>query len=228
MANASGPRMIMVIRHAEKPGTYNGTSYNGVDATASTCGSGGGGDLTTIGWQRAGGLVTLFAPPYGPKANLGIPAFLYAADPQKRQKSGASSSKSKAPKESSHRPYETISPLAAALSKPSAPMTINTSFSRDDYPDMVADALTRSGVVLICWQHEDIALLSDDGQPGISQCILTQTGTTTKFPVPESWPKGRYDLVSVFDRPAGTGAITGFQVVPQFLLAGDGPYTAAG
>ena len=217
----------MVIRHAEKPGTYNGMSYNGVNATASTCGSGGSEDLTTIGWQRAGGLVTLFAPPYGPKPGLATPTFLYAADPQKGEKSGASSS-STAPKESSQRPYETISPLAAALGQAGTPIKIHTKFSKNHYSDMVTDALTRSGVVLICWQHEDIPLLNDEKQPGISQCILTQTGTTIKFPVPQSWPKDRYDLVFVFDRPSGTGAITGFQVVPQFLLAGDGPYTAAG
>jgi hypothetical protein len=31
----------------------------------------------------------------------------------------------------------------------------------------------------------------------------------------------RYDLVFVFDRPSGSGAITGFTLFPQRLLAGD-------
>ena len=39
---------------------------------------------TTTGWQRAGGLVTLFSPaPFGPRAGLS-PDFLYAADPDEK------------------------------------------------------------------------------------------------------------------------------------------------
>ena len=65
------------------------------------------------------------------------------------------------------------------------------------------------------------------GENGISQEILTQTGTTRTFNIPTSWPTGpagaRYDLVFVFDRPSGNGPMTGFTLLAQQLLAGDLP-----
>ena len=81
-----GATKIMVIRHAEKPDTYSGQAYDGVDATGTTCGSGGAQSLATIGWERAGGLTTLFAPPWGPKVPLlATPDYIYAADPAERE-----------------------------------------------------------------------------------------------------------------------------------------------
>ena len=81
--------------------------------------------------------------------------------------------------------------------------------------------------MLIAWQHEDIALTPKTLDPGISQEILTQTGTAGTLGVPTSWPVGpagaRYDLVFVFDRPSGSGPITAFTLFPQQLLAGDLP-----
>jgi hypothetical protein len=52
---ANGATQIMVIRHAEKPDTYSGQAYSGVDALGDTCGSDGNESLVTIGWERAGG-----------------------------------------------------------------------------------------------------------------------------------------------------------------------------
>jgi hypothetical protein len=226
MAHTTGPTTIMVIRHAEKPGEYCGAEFNGVDALGNTCGTSGAEHLITTGWQRAGGLVTLFAPPHGPASGLATPGVLYASNPAEKESDG---SDSKTPNEPSQRPYETLLPLAAVLGKPCNPLPINTNFSKKHYPDMVKDVLKCDGVVLICWQHEDIPLLNTGNEPGITQCILDQTGTTAKFDIPSTWPKGsngaRYDLVFVFDRSTDTGRITSFQVVPQFLLAGDGPYS---
>jgi hypothetical protein len=53
-----------------------------------------------------------------------------------------------------------------------------------------------------------------------------ETGTGgNPFRIPLSWPTGqqgaRYDLVWVFDRPSGSGPITGFTFFAQLLLAGD-------
>jgi hypothetical protein len=84
---------------------------------------------------------------------------------------------------------------------------------------MVEDALKQPGAVLICWQHEDIHLQNADKQPGISQCILTQTGTKGTMDVPETWPtttdrNARYDLIFVSYRPSGNGPITEFAVIP--------------
>lgn len=79
-----GATKIMIIRHAEKPGIYGGQNYNGVDAAGASCAAGGVQSLVTIGWQRAGGLITLFAPPWGPKSpTLARPQTIYTADPGK-------------------------------------------------------------------------------------------------------------------------------------------------
>jgi hypothetical protein len=65
----SGATKIMVIRHAEKPGTYSGTAYSGVDEFGTVSGAAGAKHLVTLGWERAGALITLFASPYGPAPN---------------------------------------------------------------------------------------------------------------------------------------------------------------
>ena len=208
----------MVIRHAEKPDTYNGTAYDGVNAVGSVCGKAAGEHLVTLGWQRTGGLVSLFAPPWGPRQGLSTPQFLFASDP------ASTSSDSAGP---SQRPFETLTALAARLDLP-----IDTSYSKKHYDKMVKAAVACNGIVLIAWQHQDIPLENGDKQPGLSQCILTETGTTSTFDIPTTWPTtpsgaARYDLVFVFDRPTGTGPIVAFTIVPQFLLAGDLPWPAS-
>jgi hypothetical protein len=60
-----GATKIMVIRHAEKPGSYNGAQYEGVNTFGTIAGDDGAKHLVTLGWERAGALVTLFAPPRG-------------------------------------------------------------------------------------------------------------------------------------------------------------------
>jgi hypothetical protein len=211
-----GATRIMVIRHAERPGTYDGTQYFGVNPTGDIAGKNGSKHLIAAGWQRAGALVTLFAPPWGPKPGLDTPAYLFASNPE----SDSSDADDVGP---SQRPYETLTPLAAKLG-----LTIDTHDKKSHYDKMVTKALDRDGAVLIAWQHEDIPLLTKDGQPGISQSILTQTDTSAgKFNIPQTWPSGpqgaRYDLVFVFDRPAGQGPIESFSLIAQMLLTGDAP-----
>jgi hypothetical protein len=67
--------------------------------------------------------------------------------------------------------------------------------------------------------HGTEALLrdaADQDVPGISRSILTQTRTPLgTFNIPKTWPTdrrgaARYDLVFVFDRPAGDGPIEKF------------------
>lgn len=55
-----GATRIMVIRHAEKTGTYDGTQYDGVNLTGDIAGANGSKDLITIGW-----LVFVFHRPAG-------------------------------------------------------------------------------------------------------------------------------------------------------------------
>jgi hypothetical protein len=76
-----GATKIMVIRHAEKPGNYNGAQYAGVNNLGTVAGNDGAKHLVTLGWERAGALVTLFVPPWGPKTSLATPQFLFASDP---------------------------------------------------------------------------------------------------------------------------------------------------
>ena len=162
-----GATKIMVIRHAEKPAPYGGINYAGVDAAGTTCGADGEESLVTIGWERAGALVTLFAPPWGPKAPaLATPQHIYASNPTAKQSGDLPS----------QRPYETVTAVAAKLG-----LTIDAKRKKGDYAKVVQDALGKDGVVLICWQHEDIPLVADGNVPGISRYILTDTGTTTNL-----------------------------------------------
>jgi hypothetical protein len=210
-----GATKIMVIRHAEKPGNYDGVRYSGVNNLGTIAGDNGKKHLVTRGWERAGALVTLFAPPWGPKTpSLATPQFLFASDP------AAKNGDDTGDEGPSERPYETLTSLAARLG-----LNIDTTHRKSHYAEMVTAALACEGVVLIAWQHQDIALKTKAGAPGIGQKILTRTSTKQPFDVPVDWPTGsagaRYDLVFVFDRPRGIGPISDFAVVPQQLLAGD-------
>jgi hypothetical protein len=62
-----GATKIMIVRHAEKPGIYNGIRFSGVNNLGAVAGDNGMKHLVTLGRERAGALVTLFAPPWGPK-----------------------------------------------------------------------------------------------------------------------------------------------------------------
>lgn len=200
-----GPTKIMIIRHAEKPGTYGGSEYGGINLL-------GGSDnesLITLGWERAGGIASLFNPTNGQfqNAELAVPNFIYASNPA-----------TAGGKEPSQRPYQTISALAARLK-----LTPNTTFDKDHYKHsdgMVASVLAQSGTVLISWQHEDI--WQGPGQDSVLNELLKKTGTANFSNLPtQPWPGSRYDMVFVLDRPSGTGVFTAFTQVPQMLLAGD-------
>jgi hypothetical protein len=169
---------IMVIRHGEKPtDSAQGVSSSGTDDDH---------DLIVQGWQRAGALACLFAPARGAlqSPELATPKFLFASD------------------DSSHRPKETITPLAAKLN-----LKINLGFGKGQETALVAAAKAAAGVVLIAWQHENI--------PDIGNAI-----TCNKATVPQKWPGTRFDVVWIFDLNPTSGTYN-FTQVPQRLLAGD-------
>ena len=187
MSQVNVASKIMVIRHGEKPPDFG----HGVDSKGQKDDS----SLAVQGWQRAGGLATLFNPSRGSlqSPDLAVPQFIYAT--------------AVAPKSTSERPEETIQPLADKLGL--APITgpKDAPFTKDNYAAMVASAVTSNGVVLISWQHEDI--------PEIANLILG-SDTIQKG----CWPGNRYDMVWVFDL-GSNGQYQPLIQVPQLLLKGD-------
>jgi hypothetical protein len=167
---------IIVIRHAQKPTRH--PRHGGIreDGTADPE------SLTVRGWQHAGALAAVFA---GPGANatdplVPRPDVIFAAGSGK--KTVRIDGKEVKVGSHSRRPQETVAPLAAALGL--TPVTLHT---KGEERALVADALSRSGAVLICWQHQDI--------PVIGNRIVGDETT-----VPQSWPEDRYELIWVFDR----------------------------
>jgi hypothetical protein len=123
---------IMLVRHAEKPDKDFepfGVTRKGVRDKES---------LQVRGWQRAGALIGLFAPPSGYiNAALAKPQFLYASKPLKRR--------------GSRRPLQTILPLSEKLG-----IETNLEFPRSDFVQLLEEVYLCKGVVLICWQREYI------------------------------------------------------------------------
>jgi hypothetical protein len=185
MSTPTTPK-IMVIRHAEKPADT--PPPQGVDAD----GNADPESLIPQGWQRAGAVACLFDPARGPlqAAELATPQAIYASGVGKHSHS--------------LRPQETVTPLATRLGVP-----IDTSFLKGDETAMAADAIAQDGVVLICWEHQDI--------PTIANQILGNQTTA-----PQTWPGARFDMVWVFDLDTAGGTYA-FSQVPQLLLAGDSP-----
>ena len=175
---------IMLLRHAEKPAKDDapyGVTRKGERSKES---------LEVRGWQRAGALANLFVPAndHFQHRSLATPQFIYASRPLRRK--------------GSRRPIETITPLAEKLS-----IKINADYQRSQLVNMVADVLSRKGVVLICWQREYI--------PDIAALILGK-----KKIAPADWPEDRFDMIWVFDLHRSSSTYR-FRQVPQELLAGD-------
>ena len=131
---AATPRAskILLIRHTEKP--------DGANTGVSPAGSADEKSLTVRGWQRAGALVCLLAPPEGVTRMraLAAPGFLFASH------------------SSSRRPEQSVLPLAAKLG-----VRINLDFGKGDEDRLVLAAKNCDGVVLISWQHEYMAAVAN-------------------------------------------------------------------
>jgi hypothetical protein len=179
---------IMIIRHAEKPFTDKKGKYDGVRSSGSQSEE----SLIVRGWQRAGALTLLFGSTRIAKSRgLSIPLHLYASDPEKADKEGSKS----------RRPKETIEPLAQRLG-----LKICLDWFRGQEVELARDVMTKSGTVLISWQHELIPAICDAIPGG-------------NIPQTRKWDDARFDLVWVFDRqPDGTYR---FKEIHQSLLEGD-------
>ena len=125
-------RMIMVLRHAEKPlhpaGSPYGVNPHGQQDPHS---------LTVTGWVRAGALVELFAPSRGaPPADLRQPDTIYAS-----AHAGGHSKRS----------IQTVGPLAARLG-----LEVVKRYAAGDEVQLAKEISIRSGATLIAWHHEAI------------------------------------------------------------------------
>ncbi len=173
------PSKVMLIRHAEKPvGSIRGVAPDGSQDAE---------DLAVRGWQRAGALVRLFAPLGAePRPPLARPQSLFAAGV--------------GPGSASKRHIHTLAPLADLLGLPA-----DSSFLKGETQALAQMALTRTGVLLICWEHKQIKELVS---------LLTEA----EIEAPK-WPSDRFDMIFVLDKIADGWS---FIQQPQQLLAGDG------
>ena len=169
-------KQVIVIRHAQKPTSHPkhlGVREDGTSDPES---------LTVRGWLHAGAIAAVFGGPgsHPVEAHLERPEFIFAAGAGKKRV--VINGRSLTVGSHSRRPLETVTPMAERLGL--MPLTI---FTKGEEKALVADVISRGGVVLICWQHQDI--------PTIGNLILGNDTT-----VPQSWPEDRYDLIWVFDR----------------------------
>jgi hypothetical protein len=131
---ATGPddRVIMLIRHAEKPlhpsGSPHGVTPEGrLDPHS----------LTVTGWIRAGALIGLFAPTRAdPPAGLRRPNTIYG--------SAFGGGRSK-------RSVQTVTPLAARLG-----LEVIKRYAAGDEAHLAKEIRTRPGATVVAWHHEAI------------------------------------------------------------------------
>ena len=99
----------------------------------------------------------------------------------------------------SRRPLETVVSLAAKIG-----VRIDQSFSKGQEAALAAAISNLHGVVLVCWQHEDIANISNALTP-------------TPHGIPTVWPSNRFNVMFRFDRSSDTCAWIFQQIVPVML-----------
>jgi hypothetical protein len=191
------PTKIMIIRHGEKPPKH--AAKTGPFDVQQNGESGDGNSLIVIGWQRAGALNAFFAPYNAKPANSAIarPDSIYAATPAKE----------------SQRPWETVTPVAAWLGYKQGTPQFNTQFTiGGGEPAMVKSVLGLSGVVLICWEHDNI-------MPNVVGAINAAVPIANYTSIPAAWPDVFY-LVWVFDLDSKGTSYT-WTSISQNLMAGD-------
>jgi hypothetical protein len=179
---------IMLVRHGEKPDKHD--SIRGINSK----GEHDKNELSTRGWQRSGALVRFFNPTNGKFAHpaLAKPDVIFAENPSGHVKT--------------ERALNTVRALADSLK-----LKIDRKHDKGEEKKLVKDVLSRPGVVLISWEHQEIL--------DIANLILE-----SKKVSPQKWPGSRFDIVWVMDKEAG-GNGWKFTQVPQRLLPGDSTRT---
>jgi hypothetical protein len=209
---SSFPKLVMIIRHGEKPGP------SGDEGTPSA-------DLSFRGSARAAALPSLFSPdPTGsgtPEQQLSC----NVAASSSSQFSGTYQSPkgvtAPAPRfpspqhivateasDSSNRPVETVTPTAQALG-----LKIHSDHKDKDYDKVAADITTKfaGDIVLVCWHHGNIPeMAATFGVP--------QTQITKALNGGSKWAPTVFDRVWSIDWDTGSANLTpGYQQ----LLFGD-------
>lgn len=130
-------RMIILIRHAEKPLHPSGSPH-GVDPEGEMDPH----SLTISGWIRAGALVELFAPSRGElPRQLRRPDTIYAS-----AHAGGHSKRS----------AQTVGPLAARLG-----LEVIKRFAAGDESHLTREIVSRPGTTLVAWHHEAIHKIAE-------------------------------------------------------------------
>jgi len=180
------PGTLLMIRHGEKPS--NG--YQGVDEQGNANPDG----LIPQGWERAGALVTLFAP-NNTTLNSKLPTPGALVSPKYPTMV--------------HRPDLTLLPLSQRLN-----MQILSEYAVDADPTTIVSALLamENEVVLVCWEHDHLVNIVG---------AMASTGfVSNQGDIPTAWPDDRFDVIWRFDLEEQTGKWT-FSSLDQQLLAGD-------
>ena len=180
------PRTLLMIRHGEKPS--NGGL--GVDEQGNANPDG----LIPKGWERAGALVTLFAP-NSTTLNSTLPSPGALVTPKYSKPV--------------HRPYLTLLPLSQRLG-----VTILSEHAVDADPTKIVSSLLamETVVVIVCWEHAHLV--------NIVGAVASTVPVANREDVPTSWPDDRFDVIWRFDLDEQTGKWT-FGSLDQQLLAGD-------
>ena len=180
------PRTLLMIRHGEKPSNDD----LGIDEQGKANPDG----LTPKGWQRAGALVTLFAP-NRTTLNSTLPSPGALVSPKYAQPV--------------HRPYLTLLPLSQRLGA-----TILSEHAVDDDPMKIVRSLLamETAIVLVCWEHAHLV--------NIVGALASTVPVANRGDVPTSWSDDRFDVIWRFDLDEQMGKWT-FTSLDQQLLAGD-------
>lgn len=196
MSDSSGPQTIHLVRHGEKLGdassdkdggpdlsvrgsaraaalpslfTWTQALHGGENGTAPSCALTEQAGGFNASYPEVSGLSSLVPPRFAP------PAFIFATSPDG---TGGNSNDT-----TSHRPLETVTPLAAALG-----LTINDHYADKAFPGLATEITTNpmydGRVVLVAWHHGNL--------PALAKALGA-------IDVPDPWPPTTFDWLWEID-----------------------------